>query len=153
MSGVMRFLGSVGLAICCADVSAADENRSRGVTLLNELTNTTEASRPYAALAAEFPEIGRWIRDFAFADVLSRPALDIRTRELITISVLTAQGNAQSQLKVHIDGALNVGCKPEEIVEAILQMAVYAGFPASMNGLSAAREVFTARQISLRGDG
>lgn len=140
----------ITLFFFCYSVFAADANRARGIELLDELTNTTAINRPYAELAAFYPEVGEWIRDFAFGDVLSRPALDIRTREVITISVLTAQGNALPQLKVHIEGALNVGCKPNEIVEAMLQMSVYAGFPASMNGLNAAREVFIARGISFR---
>jgi len=50
-------------------------------------------------------------------------------------------------LTVHIHGALNVGCKPEEIVEVIIQMAVYAGFPAALNGMFVAKEVFTEREI------
>lgn len=78
-----------------------------------------------------------------------RPGLALCTRELTTISALTALGNAQPQLKVHIEGALNVGCKPEEIVEVIIQMAVYAGFPSALNGISAAREVFNKRGIKL----
>jgi 4-carboxymuconolactone decarboxylase len=51
-------------------------------------------------------------------------------------------GNALSQPKVHINGALNVGCSRTEIIEVIVQMAVYAGFPAALNGLFAAKEVF-----------
>jgi 4-carboxymuconolactone decarboxylase len=52
-------------------------------------------------------------------------------------------GTAAPQLKVHIHGALNVGCTREEITEVIMQMAIYAGFPAALNGLAAAEEVFT----------
>ena len=58
------------------------------------------------------------------------------------VAALTALGNASPQLKVHIAAALHVGCTREEIVEVIMQMAVYAGFPAALNGLFAAREVF-----------
>jgi 4-carboxymuconolactone decarboxylase len=54
-------------------------------------------------------------------------------------------GNAQPQLKVHIHGALNVGCTREEVVEVIIQMAVYAGFPSALNGIFAAKEVFAER--------
>ncbi len=54
-------------------------------------------------------------------------------------------GNAQPQLKVHINGALNVGCSKQEIVEVIIQMSVYAGFPAALNGMTAAKEVFAER--------
>ena len=57
-------------------------------------------------------------------------------------------GNAAPQLKVHIHGALNVGCSREEVVEIIMQMAVYAGFPAALNGLFAAKEVFAERDLA-----
>jgi 4-carboxymuconolactone decarboxylase len=56
-------------------------------------------------------------------------------------------GTAMPQLKVHVHGALNVGCTPSEIVEVILQMAVYAGFPAAINGLNVVREVFQERGV------
>jgi 4-carboxymuconolactone decarboxylase len=54
-------------------------------------------------------------------------------------------GNALSKLKVHINGALNVGCSQTEIVEVIIQMGVYAGFPVALNDLSVAKEVFDER--------
>jgi 4-carboxymuconolactone decarboxylase len=76
---------------------------------------------------------------------MSRPGLDRHTRQLATIAALTALGNAQPQLRVHIAGALNVGCRPQEVVEVILQMAVFAGFPAAINALNVAREVFEQR--------
>jgi 4-carboxymuconolactone decarboxylase len=62
-----------------------------------------------------------------------------------TIAALTALGNAAPQLKVHIEAGLNVGLSRDEIVEVIMQMAVYAGFPAALNGLFAAKEVFENR--------
>jgi 4-carboxymuconolactone decarboxylase len=62
------------------------------------------------------------------------------------VAALTALGNATPQLKVHIHGALNVGCTKQEVVEIMMQMAVYAGFPAALNGLSAAKEVFAERE-------
>ena len=62
------------------------------------------------------------------------------------VAALTALGNATPQLKVHIHGALNVGCTKEEVVEVIMQMAVYAGFPAALNGLFVAKEVFSERE-------
>lgn len=91
------------------------------------------------------PDLGRFIVEFAFGDVISRPGLDLRTRELVTVAALTALGNARPQLKVHLHGALNVGCTREEVLETIIQMAVYAGMPAALNGMSAAREVFDER--------
>lgn len=96
------------------------------------------------------PDFGRFIVEFPFGDIYSRPGLDAQTRQLITIAALTTLGNAQPQLKAHIQGALNVGCTQEQIVEVILQLAVYAGFPAALNGLFAAREVFAEADASTK---
>ena len=69
----------------------------------------------------------------------------MRSREIAVVAALTAMGNATPQLKVHIEGALNVGVTRDEVVEVMMQMAVYAGFPAALNGLFAAKEVFASR--------
>ncbi len=92
------------------------------------------------------PELGQFVTEFAFGDIYSRPGLDLKTRQMLTIASLTTLGNAPLQLKSHIKGALNVGCTKQEIVEVILQMAVYAGFPAAMNAMYAAKEVFMERE-------
>jgi 4-carboxymuconolactone decarboxylase len=55
-------------------------------------------------------------------------------------------GNAAPQLKVHLHAALNVGCNRQEIIETIMQMAVYAGFPAALNGIFLAKAVFAERE-------
>ena len=91
------------------------------------------------------PDFARLLIEFPFGDIYSRTGLDLKTRELIVVAALTAMGNAAPQLKVHLHGARNVGCSEQEIVEAIMQMAVYAGFPAALNGLFAAKEVFAQR--------
>ncbi len=91
------------------------------------------------------PDLGRYIIEFPFGDIYSRPGLDLKSREIATVAALTALGNAQPQLKVHIHGALNVSCTREEVVEVIMQMAVYAGFPAALNGIAAAKAVFSER--------
>lgn len=91
------------------------------------------------------PDLARYIIEFPFGDIYSRGVLSLKEREIVTVSALAALGNAQPQLKVHINGALNVGCTRQEIVEIMIQMAVYAGFPAALNGISAAREVFAER--------
>jgi len=94
------------------------------------------------SLADIAPDFARYVLEFPFGDIYSRPGLDIRAREIATIAALTALGNATPQLKVHIAAGLNVGISRDEIVETIMQMAVYAGFPAALNGLFAAKEVF-----------
>jgi len=91
------------------------------------------------------PDFARYLIEFPFGDIYARPGLDLRSREIATIAALTASGNAAPQLKVHIAAGLHVGLTQEEIVEVIVQMAVYAGFPAALNGLFAAKEVFAGR--------
>ncbi|TDX20100.1 4-carboxymuconolactone decarboxylase [Buttiauxella sp. BIGb0552] len=88
------------------------------------------------------PDFARLLIEFPFGDIYSRPGLDLKAREIAVVAALTALGNATPQLKVHIQGALNVGCSEQEIIEVIMQMAVYAGFPCALNGLFAAKEVF-----------
>ena len=90
------------------------------------------------------PDFARYLIEFPFGDIYARPGLDLRSREIATIAALTALGNAAPQLKVHIAAGLNVGLTQEEITEVIMQMAVYAGFPAALTGLFAAKEVFAA---------
>jgi 4-carboxymuconolactone decarboxylase len=94
------------------------------------------------------PDFARYLIEFPFGDIYSRPGLDLRSREIAVVAALTAMGNAAPQLKVHIQGALNVGVTQEEVVEVMMQMAVYAGFPAALNGLFAAKEVFSARALA-----
>lgn len=96
------------------------------------------------SLADIAPDFARYILEFSFGDIYSRPGLDIRSREIATIAALTAMGHAGPQLRVHIQAGLNVGLSRTEVVETIMHMAVYAGFPAALNGLFAAKEVFAA---------
>ncbi|MGZ7049667.1 MAG: carboxymuconolactone decarboxylase family protein [Methanobacterium sp.] len=88
------------------------------------------------------PDLARFVAEFPYGDIYSRPGLDLKTRELITIAAITALNTSPIQLKSHIKGALNIGCTREEIVEVLIQMAVYAGFPAALNGVYSAKEVF-----------
>ena len=88
------------------------------------------------------PDFTRLLIEFPFGDIYERPGLSSRDREIATIAALAALGYATPQLKVHIQAGLNVGLTREEVVEILMQMAVYAGFPAALNGLFAAKEVF-----------
>ena len=88
------------------------------------------------------PHLSDHVVEFVFGEMFSRPQLDLKSRELAVVAALTTLGNAPAQLRGHIVGALNAGCSKQEIVEVIAQMTIYAGFPAAINGLQAAREVF-----------
>lgn len=117
-----------------------NERYVRGLAKLKEIDgqagqNVIESLRDIA------PDFARLLIEFPFGDIYSRPGLNLKMRELAVVAALTALGNATPQLKIHIHAALNVGCTKEEVIEVIIQMAVYAGFPAALNGLFAAKEV------------
>jgi 4-carboxymuconolactone decarboxylase len=119
----------------------------RGWEKLREVDGTA-GERVIESLKDIAPDFARYLIEFPFGDIYSRPGLDLKSREIAVVAALTALGNATPQLKVHIHGALNVGCTRQEIVEVIMQMAVYAGFPAALNGLFVAKEAFTERSAS-----
>ncbi len=120
---------------------------ARGWEKLKEIDGEA-GERVIQSLRDIAPDFARYVIEFPFGDIYSRPALDLKSREIAVVAALTALGNAAPQLKVHIHGAINVGCTREEIIEVIMQMAVYAGFPAALNGLFAAKEVFQERDSS-----
>jgi 4-carboxymuconolactone decarboxylase len=121
----------------------ANERYARGLAKLQEIDGEGGV-KVVESLADIAPDFARLLIEFPFGDVYSRPGLDLRSREIAVVAALTAMGNAAPQLKVHIQGALNVGVTRTEVIEIVMQMAVYAGFPAALNGIAAAREVFAA---------
>ena len=122
-------------------IPPTDDRFARGSRALAEIDGHG-GEAVVAALADIAPDFARYLVEFPFGDIYCRPGLDLRMREIATIAALTALGHATPQLKVHLRAGLNVGLTRGEIVEVLMQMAVYAGFPAALNGLFAAREVF-----------
>jgi 4-carboxymuconolactone decarboxylase len=121
-----------------------DDRYARGLASLRLVTGT-EHPAVLDGVAEVAPDLARFTVEFGYGDVWSRPGLTPRQRQLVTIAALAALGNAAPQLRFHIGGALNVGCTRREIVETFIQATVYAGFPAALNALGAAREVFADR--------
>ncbi len=123
-----------------------NERFEAGLKKLNEIDGEA-GKNVIESLASIAPDLAKYIIEFPFGDIYRRPGLDLKSREIATVAALTALGHCLPQLKVHINGALNVGCKPEEIIEVIIQMSVYAGFPAALNAMFVAEEVFQERGI------
>lgn len=117
-----------------------------GLNKLEEIDGNA-GQKVIESLQSICPDLARYIIEFPFGDIYQRPQLDLKSREIATVAALTSLGHCAPQLNVHINGALNVGCSPEEITEVILQMAVYAGFPAALNGMFVAKDVFIERGL------
>lgn len=92
------------------------------------------------------PDLGRYIIEYTFGDLYSRPGLADKDREIAVVAALTAMGTAMPQLSVHLNATLNVGCTISDLKEVILQMTAYAGFPKCMNGMNTLMEVLRDRQ-------
>ena len=96
----------------------------------NAFANVTDFTRP----------IQEHITAKAWGDVWQRPGLDLKTRSLITVAMLTAMGK-QHELKSHLRGALNNGVTPAELQEVLLHAAVYCGVPTAVDAFRTAAEV------------
>lgn len=91
------------------------------------------------------PDVGKYIIEFAFGDVYTRPKLSMQEREMITITSLLTTGGCEPQLEVHINGSLNVGLSPEKIIETFIQCIPYTGFPKVLNAIYTAKKIFAER--------
>lgn len=111
-----------------------DERYRRGVHVLQRLSGETieQVTNKVAEIA---PDFARMTIEFPFGDLYSRGALDLATREVAAISALAALGRIP-QLRVHVAAALNLGMSREEVVEILMQVSIYAGFPTALNALA-----------------
>lgn len=120
--------------------SALDAGRAIVATLNPALEG--QLGEKYDTLVPDFAES---LVEWAYGRHYARPGLDLKTRQLCTISALTVLGGQTApQLQVNIRHTLAAGASRTEIIEAIWQMAVYGGLPAAINGLNAAQECFDA---------
>ncbi|GAA4230799.1 carboxymuconolactone decarboxylase family protein [Actinomadura meridiana] len=99
------------------------------------------------ALGDISPELGQQVVAWGFGEIYSRPGLEPRDRQLVTLGMLTALGGCEPQLEVHVNASLNVGLTPQQIIEALLHSAVYCGFPRALNATFTAKKVFAERGL------
>ena len=144
MGMLMEVLKETSRTLSRESVHAGSENRyGRGKELLSRIAPAQER-----VLRETFdpinPDITRYVIEFGYGDIYARGILPIRSRQVATIAALAAKGTAPSQLRFHIGGGLRAGLSDVEIVEIMLLISVYAGFPAALNGILATREVAAA---------
>lgn len=109
-----------------------------------ELVETPSILEEMADVA---PDLAKFIISFVYGEIYERPHLTSRIRQLATVAIFATLGNARRQLKFHLTSALNIGCSPAELIEVMIQLALYAGFPVALNGVFAAKEVFDEKQL------
>ena len=119
----------------------------KGMEMLRRMLGPERANEVFAFWKKLSPDFAHIVKDFLAAQVWSRPNLDLKTRSLVTVAALTALGRANA-LRLNIEMALNNGASRAEILETLLQMGPYAGFPACWDALVIADEVFSRKQTS-----
>jgi alkylhydroperoxidase/carboxymuconolactone decarboxylase family protein YurZ len=117
------------------------ERTARGEALLDEALGPERAAALRASWREVAPEFEAYVVEFVAGEVWSRPGLDRRTKSLVTIATLAATGRPLG-LELNIRLALGNGATRKEVVETLLHIAAYAGFPACWEGLAVARKVF-----------
>lgn len=86
--------------------------------------------------------------DSTFGEVYGENVLDLKTKEIIVLASLVTQKDTKPQLKVHIQASLRAGITPKEILALIYHLVIYVGFPATLNALTTAKEVFDEMKVS-----
>lgn len=130
------------------------ERYEKGIKKIQEFTVSHDDDNPTGemeigeAFQEIAPDLSKYVVEFAFGEIYSRPGLDNKQKVLTTIAGLVAQG--MPQIEIHINSGLNVGLTPEEIVGCIMHLLPYTGFPRVLNALKVAEKVFTERGIRLK---
>jgi 4-carboxymuconolactone decarboxylase len=118
--------------------------RERGEELMRLVDGDKVTDNLLRAYEGVAPDFARHLVEFAFGEIYAREG-DLKQRELVAIASLATMGGCDAQLETHVHGALNVGVSREEIVEAVMTLIPYIGFPKALNAMAVVKRVFEKR--------
>jgi 4-carboxymuconolactone decarboxylase len=120
------------------------ERYRRGVEVVQQLSSgSLEKFLRTSRIAEVAPDFARMVIEFAFGDLYSREVLSLRDREIVAIASLASLGHASPQLRTHVEAVQRLGLSKSEIVEILMQIAIYSGLPASLNALADCHDLLT----------
>lgn len=119
------------------------ERYMRGLEVAEQLAADKLDEFLTSRVAELAPDFARMTIEFALGDLYTRDNLDLRSREFVAISSLASLGDTGPHLRIHIRAALGLGVSKAEIIEILMQTAIYAGFPAALNALSSCHDLLT----------
>jgi 4-carboxymuconolactone decarboxylase len=119
----------------------------RGVELRKQIFGSEAVDKRMGALGEFGAPLQHLINTYGYGDVWSRPGLERKIRSLVVIA-MNAAINRATEFRVHVNGAINNGCTPEEIREVCLMIALYCGIPASNDAHKIALETFAEKGVS-----
>jgi 4-carboxymuconolactone decarboxylase len=119
-----------------------EQHFENGLTMLKKMVGDADAERIRQGWREISPDLERFILEFVAGRIWTRSALDLKTRSLATVAALTALGRPNA-LELNVRMAMGNGATREEILEIMLHMAPYAGFPAVWDGMKIATRVLS----------
>ena len=119
------------------------ERYLRGVDIAQQLAAGSLEEFLTSRVAELAPDFARMAIEFSFGDLYARDVLALKDREVVAISSLAVLGDTGPHLRIHVRAALQLGVSKCEIIEILMQTAVYAGFPAALNALSSCHDLLT----------
>jgi 4-carboxymuconolactone decarboxylase len=113
----------------------------KGLALQKEIVGSERIDKMYAESPANQVHIQKYLSANCFGDYVIRNGLDIKTRELLTVSMLLSLGGCEPQLKGHIQTNLNIGNDKETLLSVVTQLLPYVGYPRTLNAIRCLNEV------------
>lgn len=124
-----------------------NNNYEKGSKIMSRLTGE-QGKRALEEVQSFSPDFAKLIVE-SFGEIYTRPILDLKQRELLTLSSLITQGASENQLQFHFNAALNIGYTLEEVIEIIIHCSAYAGFPRALNALQILQKVSNKNKESV----
>lgn len=121
-----------------------NDRYERGEKLLRQIDGDKVADNLIARYENLAPDFTRYLIEFAFGEIYAREG-DLKHKELIAIATLATMGGCDAQLETHVHGAFNAGLSESEIVEAVMTLIPYVGFPKALNAMSVVKRVVDKR--------
>jgi 4-carboxymuconolactone decarboxylase len=119
--------------------------RRRGERLLRKVDGDKVADNLLREYEDVAPDFARYLVEFAFGEIYAREG-DLRHKEIVAIASLATMGGCDRQLETHVHGAFNVGLSEAEIVEAVMTLIPYIGFPKALNAMAVVKRVVEKRK-------
>lgn len=120
-------------------------NYERGIEVMNKMWGETMTEQMREIWRKANPDVERYITAFALGEIWARPVLDLKTRALICLSAAVAL-EREGQIRLHTHGALQSGATPAEITEAVIQLMIYASFPAAWQAMVVVSQVLAEHE-------
>ncbi|HEY6629905.1 MAG TPA: carboxymuconolactone decarboxylase family protein [Rhizobiaceae bacterium] len=127
------------------------EQFEKGLKVRKEVLGEAYVDASLASADELTAPLQKLVTEWCWGEVWTRPGLERKTRSFLNLAMLTAL-NRPHEVKIHVRGALNNGVTEEEIVEVILQAAIYCGVPAAMDSMRIAAEVIRQMRTEKAGD-